>query len=72
VLQLLVIFIVVLSSLIHSILMTEAIRSSKTSVLTRATRHHIPEDDIRFNSMGFFGGIDRNCWGDFTGKKHLS
>jgi hypothetical protein len=27
-------------------LMMEAIRSCKTSVLTRATWHHIPEDDI--------------------------
>jgi hypothetical protein len=27
-------------------LITEAIRSSDTSVLTRSTRHNIPEDDI--------------------------
>jgi hypothetical protein len=27
-------------------LMMEAIRSSETAVLTRATRHHIPEDGI--------------------------
>jgi hypothetical protein len=34
------------SSLILSILIMEAMRSSETSVLTRATRHLIPEDDI--------------------------
>jgi hypothetical protein len=38
----------VLSSLILSILMMEAIRSSKTKVLTRATRRHIPEEGILF------------------------
>jgi hypothetical protein len=27
-------------------MMMEAIRSSDTSVLTRATRRHIPEDDV--------------------------
>jgi hypothetical protein len=33
-------------SLILFTLMMEAIRSSETLVLTRATRHHIPEDGI--------------------------
>jgi hypothetical protein len=33
-------------SLISSTVMMEAIHSSKTSVLTRATRRHIPEDGI--------------------------
>jgi hypothetical protein len=28
-------------------LMMEAFRSSETSLITRATRRHIPEDDIR-------------------------
>jgi hypothetical protein len=36
----------VISSLILSNLMTEAIYSSKTSVLITATRRHIPEDGI--------------------------
>jgi hypothetical protein len=46
VLQLLVTAIVVPSSLIIFALKIAAIRSSETSILTRATRHHIPEDDI--------------------------
>jgi hypothetical protein len=33
-------------TLILFTLMMEAIRFSETSVLTRASRHHIPEDDI--------------------------
>jgi hypothetical protein len=37
---------VVPSSLNLSTLMIETIRSSKTSVLTRVTRRHIPEDGV--------------------------
>jgi hypothetical protein len=37
---------VVVSSLILFALMMEAIRSSKTSVLTRAARRHIPVDGV--------------------------
>jgi hypothetical protein len=45
-LQLLVTANVIPSSLILFTPMMEAIRSSKMSVLTRTTRHHIPEDGI--------------------------
>jgi hypothetical protein len=44
--QLLVTASVVPSSPILDILMTEALRSTQTSVLTRATQHNIPEDTI--------------------------
>jgi hypothetical protein len=44
--RLLVIANVVPSFLILSTLMTEAIHSTETFVLTRATRHHIPEEGI--------------------------
>jgi hypothetical protein len=37
---------VVPSSLVLFALMNKAIHSSETSVLTRTTRHHIPEADI--------------------------
>jgi hypothetical protein len=37
---------VTISSLILSTLMVEAIRSSETPFLTRATHRHIPEDGI--------------------------
>jgi hypothetical protein len=46
VLQLLVTGKAVFSSLIHVTLMMKAIHSSETSVLTRLTRRHIPENDI--------------------------
>jgi hypothetical protein len=37
---------IVPSSPVLVTLMIEAIRSSETSALTRATRRHVPEDDI--------------------------
>jgi hypothetical protein len=37
------------SSLILFTLMTEVILSSETTVLTRATKRHIPEDGIRYS-----------------------
>jgi hypothetical protein len=46
VLQLLVTAKTVLSSLILFTLIMEVIRCPETSVLTRATRHHIPEDGV--------------------------
>jgi hypothetical protein len=46
VLRLLVTTIVVPSSPIRVTFMMEETHSSETSVVTSATRHHIPEDDI--------------------------
>jgi hypothetical protein len=50
VLQLLITANVVPSSLILFILIMEAIRSSEMTVLTKATRRHIPEDGILKNT----------------------
>jgi hypothetical protein len=51
VLRLLITADVVPSSPILIILMMEAIRSSETSILTRAARHNIREDDIPHDIM---------------------
>jgi hypothetical protein len=55
---------VVPSSLILVTLKMEALRSSETSVLTRATQRNIPEDAILHNLAGFCSG-DIMCllWG---------
>jgi hypothetical protein len=65
VLQLLVTANVVLSSLIIFTLMMEAIRSSETSVLTRATRHHIPEDGILHEMYVFLELISNSMGGQW-------
>jgi hypothetical protein len=54
---------VVPSWLILSILMMEAIISSETSVLTRTTRRHIPEDGIvHINVVMQPGGASRDTF----------
>jgi hypothetical protein len=53
VLQLLVTDNIVASLLILFTLITEAICSSETSVLTIATRRHIPQDDILQVNLGY-------------------
>jgi hypothetical protein len=48
---------VVPSSPILFTLMMEAIRSTETSILTRATRLHIPEDGILHGVIFFLGMV---------------
>jgi hypothetical protein len=53
---------VVSSSLILVTLMMEAMRSSETSVLARATRRHIQEDGIPHKLRVFENGAEENIW----------
>jgi hypothetical protein len=58
-LQLLVTVNIVPSSLIHFTLMIKAIRSSETSVITRATRCDIPEECILLSPIILFIEVKR-------------
>jgi hypothetical protein len=51
------------SSLIPFNLMMEVTRSSDTSVLTRVTRHHIPEDGILHNDFVYAYNQKWQCGG---------
>jgi hypothetical protein len=52
----------VTSSPIHVTLMMEAIRSFEALVLTRATRRHIPEDDILLSRENLKSYIALTGW----------
>jgi hypothetical protein len=44
----------------------EALSSSETSVLTRATRHDIPEDTILSTSYAVYGKVLSVAWNEDT------